>query len=298
MTAAPLRVLLVEDDPDDYVLTRDLLTEMERLEVRLDWAPTYDAALDALGRERFDVVLSDYRLGERTGLELLRDVVAAPEPTPFILLTGQGDREVDLRAMEMGAADYLIKGETTGAMLERAIRYARERQRLLEVVRAHSLTDELTGLYNRRGFLALSEPQRRLAERKNRGMLLLFIDLDGMKELNDRHGHLVGDWALRETATLLRDTFRETDVLARIGGDEFVVLVLETGAPEADGLRRRLDQNLSRFNANGAFPHRLSLSAGMAVYHPGDDEPLESLLDRADRAMYRDKQDRRVLRAS
>jgi PAS domain S-box-containing protein len=121
-TSARLRVLLVEDDEDDYVIIRDLLAEIEEFD--LDWVTDYDAALKVIGREEHDVCLLDYRLGGRSGLQLLREASGRGYATPMILLTGQGDREVDLQAMQAGAADYLIKGRIDAPLLERAIRYA------------------------------------------------------------------------------------------------------------------------------------------------------------------------------
>src|SRR5215203_684250 len=117
-----LRVLLVEDDEDDYVIIRDLLSEMERFE--LEWVTDYEDALKAIKRAEHDVCLLDYRLGERSGLELLREASGRGYKAPIILLTGQGDREVDLEAMQAGAADYLIKGQIDTPLLERSIRYA------------------------------------------------------------------------------------------------------------------------------------------------------------------------------
>ena len=119
---AQLKVLLVEDDEDDYVIICDLLSEMERFE--LEWVTDYDDALGAMEREEHDVCLLDYRLGERSGLELLREALRRGYKVPIILLTGQGDREVDLEAMQAGAADYLIKGQIDAPLLERSIRYA------------------------------------------------------------------------------------------------------------------------------------------------------------------------------
>src|SRR5271154_2126410 len=99
MTADPIRVLLVEDDADDYTLTRDMLNESDAKRFRLDWVSTYDAALDQIRRQQHDVYLLDYRLGERNGLELLREAVQAGARAPMILITGQGDREIDMEAM-------------------------------------------------------------------------------------------------------------------------------------------------------------------------------------------------------
>jgi diguanylate cyclase (GGDEF)-like protein/PAS domain S-box-containing protein len=120
------RLLLVEDDEDDYLLTRDMLTEIQSTAYAVDWAATYEVGLEAIGRHEHDVYLLDYRLGAHTGLELVQAIVAGGAAAPGILLTGQDDRRIDVEAMEAGAADYLLKGEITPALLERAIRYARQ----------------------------------------------------------------------------------------------------------------------------------------------------------------------------
>ena len=132
-----LRVLLIEDDEDDYVFTRDLLAEIGGERFELEWAPTYERGLLRVLEDRFDVCLLDFRLGAHTGLELLREAreAHAGAPgfiTPIILMTGQGDQEIDLEAMRSGAADYLVKGEISAAGLERSIRYTVQHRRMEE----------------------------------------------------------------------------------------------------------------------------------------------------------------------
>jgi two-component system sensor histidine kinase/response regulator len=123
-----VRILLVDDDEDDYSWTRRAIAPSDTNGVVLEWVDTYERALEAIGRCEHDVYLLDYRLGERTGLELLREVIARGCTQPIILITGQGDHEVDEEAMRAGAVDYLVKGEFTAPLLERSIRYAIERK--------------------------------------------------------------------------------------------------------------------------------------------------------------------------
>jgi signal transduction histidine kinase len=136
MGAPPIRVLLVEDDEDDVVITRALLEEAEATEFTLDWVSGWEAGRDAILAARHDVYLLDYRLGGQSGLELLREVKARGAEGPFILLTGQGSREVDLEAMAAGAASYLAKRVLDAPILERTIRYAVELRRADEARRA------------------------------------------------------------------------------------------------------------------------------------------------------------------
>lgn len=124
-----IRVLLVEDDEDDYILTKSLLSEINLGSYKIDWVRTYEAALEKLAGDGYDVCLLDFHLGAHTGLELLREARARNYDIPIILLTGQGDQETDVEAMRAGAADYLIKGELNSSVLERSIRYSLEHKR-------------------------------------------------------------------------------------------------------------------------------------------------------------------------
>jgi len=110
-TGDPIRILLVDDDEDEYVLTRDKLSEIEGASYECDWVPTYEAGLRTIELKEHDLCLLDYSLGKRNGLELLREARAGGIQIPFVLLTGQGDRELDLEAMRSGASDFLVKAE-------------------------------------------------------------------------------------------------------------------------------------------------------------------------------------------
>ncbi len=135
MNSRRLNILLVEDDEDDYVLVRDLLSEIEAWKFDLEWVATYDAALEAFQRNRHDVCLIDYRLGAHDGLELLRRMGEGGSRVPMIFLTGQGGHEIDVEAMKAGAANYLVKSQLDSPLLERSIRYAIEHAQTLEVLR-------------------------------------------------------------------------------------------------------------------------------------------------------------------
>jgi PAS domain S-box-containing protein len=135
MKTPSIQVLLVEDDEDDYLLTRDLLEEIQGVHFNLDWKRDYDSGLAAMHVGKHDVHLVDYRLGERTGLDLMRQAALEGVRVPFILLTGQGDHEIDVQAMRAGAADFLIKGQFEAPLLERSIRYAIQQTRTLNALR-------------------------------------------------------------------------------------------------------------------------------------------------------------------
>jgi diguanylate cyclase (GGDEF)-like protein/PAS domain S-box-containing protein len=162
-----------------------------------------------------------------------------------------------------------------------------------EQLRNLSLHDELTGLYNRRGLLELARQGLRLASREKRRAAVIFADLNGMKQINDLHGHEAGDEALKDTARILRAACREVDVVARFGGDEFVVFAIDFDETGLEVLRARAQGAIAEQNLSGSKQFRLSLSVGAAFFRPAKPESIEQLLDRADAEMYERKRARK-----
>lgn len=164
-----------------------------------------------------------------------------------------------------------------------------ERNRLESSLRKMALTDDLTKLYNRRGFFLLGEQYLELSKRLRRKSILLYIDVDNMKWINDNLGHSEGDRALMEVASILRKTSRKSDVLARIGGDEFALLGLETGSNSYNALIERIKEKIEYRNRRRSLPYRLSLSIGVAICDPNNPSSLKALLEEADKNMYEEK---------
>lgn len=212
---------------------------------------------------------------------------------PFPLPLRRGTREVDVERPggEVRVAEALVTEMETGdqTLYVATLRDVTDRVRAQEDLRRLALHDELTGLYNRRGFLTLGRHHALLARRNQTPLTLLFVDVDNMKAINDTHGHGVGDRALVDTAGILVETFRESDVIARVGGDEFCVL-LSAGVEESDGAPiDRLNRTLERHNARGGRRHTLSLTIGVARAEAGRPISVEELMERADRSMYAHK---------
>lgn len=215
-----LRVLLVEDDEDDYVIVRDLLSEVEGLKCELEWAAAYEDALEVLSRDRdrHDVYLVDYRLGAHDGLEFLHQAAKRGCKTPVIFLTGQGGREVDVEAMRAGAADYLVKGQIDASALERAIRYAIERAQTLEELRKSeersrsivqampipmviSRLDDGSILYANDHFAALLGRARRVAKKQRMADLVAYFGEDWAWLDEPQKGEGLADRELRGQRT-------------------------------------------------------------------------------------------------
>jgi diguanylate cyclase (GGDEF)-like protein/PAS domain S-box-containing protein len=158
---------------------------------------------------------------------------------------------------------------------------------------ALSLSDELTSLYNRRGFMTLALQQLKISRRMRRKMLLIFVDMDYLKSINDSYGHADGDTALRAMAVILKKTFRESDILARIGGDEFAVLITDFENGCEEDYLNRLSRNIDEFNRKGSRPYLLSISTGVVLSDPSAESTIDDLLISADRRMYEQRAVRR-----
>ncbi|HOK06075.1 MAG TPA: PAS domain S-box protein [Syntrophales bacterium] len=192
-----------------------------------------------------------------------------------------------------GMASALLdqEGRIRGAI--ETIRDITDRKAMEEEIRNLAITDPLTGLLNRRGFFTLVEHQMRLARRSGKGLLLVYMDLDGLKGINDTLGHEEGDRAIRETAQVLREVFRASDIAARLGGDEFAVLVVDTARESETAVARRLDDCLIARNGHPERRYALSISAGMVPFDAKAHPTLDDWLRAADERMYRQKEKKR-----
>ena len=287
----PISVLLVEDNPADIYLVQRILAETPDFPASVEAVGRLSTAIDRLRQNGVDLVLLDLSLPDSSGLETFRQLADGIPVVPVVVLSGYDDERTALEAVRVGAQDYLVKGKFNSALLGRTLRYAIERHRLQTELHALSLTDELTGLYNRRGFLTLAAEDLRQARRRGAELVLGFADLDGLKTINDRYGHTEGDQAIRDAAVILRHTFRDSDLIARLGGDEFIILLRDARPDATDRARTRLAQRLRQHNEAGRHPYELSLSVGFARERVFDHATLERLIAAADRAMYRSKHD-------
>jgi two-component system cell cycle response regulator len=236
--------------------------------------------------------------------ELLFDVRAEElTGTPFLFpLEEEGKREInitspngDILVGDMRVVNSSWDGEVVRLV---TIRDITEMVLLRERLKEEAITDPLTGLYNRRGFLMLGEERLALADRLGFSVVCLFADLDGFKAVNDTFGHEEGDRVLRETADVLRRTFRAADVLGRIGGDEFAVLLVQDGPEGIGAVMARLRHTLEQANARNENPSvRLALSLGVSMRLPETPCTLSELMDEADQSMYKEKIAKRKLRS-
>jgi len=289
-----LFVLLVEDNPGDVALFKYALEEAYGSNFDLMHCGSLSAALERLSRTQPDVIVVDLGLPDACGTEVIKRCHALAPLIPIVVSTGRDDEAVGLQALHEGAQDYLIKGEMDPRMLARALRYAIERKRMQAALQNESVIDELTQLYNRKGLLTLADKLISSAAHTTQPITLAFVDLDGLKQINDTLGHLAGDQALKEAAALLGGCIRQSDILARFGGDEFVLLLTPAGRDAEALIHNRMQRRLHDLNSLPARRYRLSLSIGMITTTADEALTLETLLTRADRLMYQEKQAKRL----
>jgi diguanylate cyclase (GGDEF)-like protein len=219
------------------------------------------------------------------------------EDLPAVLLSKHN--ELDQLLGELNDISNALKSQASpdiqdlSESLMRAVRGAIRQSLLDRELCSLALTDDLTGLHNRRGFLALAGQQMKQARRNTQELLLFSADLDNLKQINDSWGHQEGDLALVRTADALRHTFRNSDILARFGGDEFSVLALDASIRHEQSILDRLKENLKNIHASETR-YCLSLSVGVARFNPAHPATLEGLMEHADQQMYQVKKSRSV----
>jgi two-component system cell cycle response regulator len=323
-----LRLLIIEDDADQRELIRETLEDHFGAGTVVGVESRQAALRQPLAE--FDLILSDFNLPDGTGMELLADVQARCT-TPVILVTGENVGHTAAEAIRRGAMDYVVKigdylftiplvvrknlavakVKRENEVLRRELEAARdalsekngELERSLRKVEEVAATDPLTGLYNRRHFGRVLEQMFSEAHRYAKDLSCVMIDLDGYKQLNDRHGHQVGDQILVEAGRAIAVTMRKMDVAARYGGDEFILLLPHASSEEAAGVAGRIRDGYRHASAavlervsggEAAVPLTMSIGVSSLLGEPSA-IPIgaEQLIARADAAMYRAKKDGR-----
>ena len=244
---------------------------------------------ELLSKDFFDVMVIDVVLPGVSGFELAAKARKIRPNMAIIMMTGHIDKFSFEDAINAGASDFIKKPFSIKELITR-IEHAKAYQRLHNI----SLHDELTGLYSRRGFFTLAEHLLKKAKRQQAGLYILYGDVDNLKEINDTLGHQQGDWALIDAANILKETFRDSDSIARIGGDEFVVMPIETEGDNLENVLNRLQEAIDRDNTKSKRAYKLSISTGTAYFDHCSPCSIDELLSQADKSMYEHKRSKKT----
>jgi diguanylate cyclase len=286
-----VRVLFIDPEQGEYLLVAELLSHIRHVDYDLVWCHSLVKALPLLLSDEFDVALVDYYWGQDSARDLLNVTRIQACKTPIVIMTDEIEKQVAEDAIRVGAADYLIKDQIDAPLLERTLRYAIERKTMEQHLARLAHYDSLTDIPNRILFRDRLEHAILLAERDNTNFCLMFIDLNGFKQVNDNFGHDAGDEIIKVCAQRLNNCLRRSDSVARMGGDEFTLLLQNTDNNRDVALiAEKVIQAISQPAIIKGYEVVVGCSIGIAIY-PQAGRDAESLFKHADMAMYKAKQD-------
>lgn len=285
-----IKILFIDREQGEYLLIADILSHIRQTSYELVWCDQLDIALQKILSQEFDVALLDYYWGENTARDLLNAARVQACQTPIVVMTDEMETEVDREAIRAGAADYLIKGQIDHLLLERALRYAIERKQTEQHLTRLAHYDSLTNVPNRILFRDRLDHAVRLAERDQTSFTLMFIDLNGFKQVNDSFGHDAGDAIIRICAERLNSCLRRSDSVARMGGDEFTLLLQNiANTTDVAHIAEKVISAIQQPADINGHEVVVGCSIGIAIY-PEAGRDADNLLKHADMAMYKAKQ--------
>lgn len=281
-----MKVLLIEDDKLDAKLVARILEDPTRERCELTHVRTLDTALERLNAEHWDVVVVDLGLPDASGSSAVKTLSSAHDDVPIVVLSGNGDEHFATEMIRIGAQDFIVKDFSSDSTLPRALNFAIERKATELRLRDLASYDPLTHLANRQEFRAQLGKACARADRNNDMAVLITLDLDGFKAINDLHGHQAGDELLCDVSRIIRRAIRKGDTAARLGGDEFAIIL--EGISNVDAVANwACDIGLALRNAHSTFKGARGVSASIgAALYPKDGRTVDELMQCADVAMY------------
>ncbi len=285
-----MKILLVDDSPTALAIARARLAK-ERLEIIT--ADGGRACLELAHGQRPDLILLDLDMPDLSGFETCRALKGDPElcMIPVIFLTGSGDTGDKVRGLDMGAVDYVTKPFDAFELRAR-VRAALRNKRLQDLLIKHAQIDPLTELWNRRALMERLQQEWARIHRHGGCVSCVMADVDRFKNVNDQYGHNVGDEVLRHVARVLTSQCREADLAARYGGEEFIILVPEEDAEGAGFLAERCRREIEKMTVESG-DHLITVTASFGVADSFECKDGQEMIDHADAALYRAKQNGR-----
>lgn len=293
-----IRILLIEDNQDIVQLIQEeLIGNNGNIRFKLEFAECLSAGIEHINNRGADVILLDVTLPDIQGIDTLIELKKNVPDIPIIVHSNHDDESFAVKAIQEGAQDYLVKGRTEGDFLVRSIRYSIERHQMLkkmkqtqEELRQFAHYDNLTGLPNRKLLYDHLSKAIARARRENNIMAVMYLDLDNFKIINDRLGHAIGDVLLQSVTKRITSCMRQSDIISRQGGDEFIIILDDIGSKEYISIvAERIIDTLSDVYVLEGKELSISTSMGISIC-PEDSFDIDILINKADVAMYNAKE--------
>ncbi|MBX7243886.1 MAG: diguanylate cyclase [Candidatus Sumerlaeaceae bacterium] len=279
-----IKVLFITDDPARARQIRKQLAAVVEPVFEVISADTLATGIETAGLSGADIAMMDVRTLDEAGAAA-GQFKAQDSPIPLIVLVSTEKESLGREAVARGATDYLVRGQTEAGLLVRSIRYALDVHTLREAMKNLAMMDEPTGFYTRTGFVALAEHQLRIGRRAHKRAFLLRIAISNLAEIASSYGREEGENAIHAVVEILGWTFRSSDVLGRLGRDEFACLVYEIASGSTELIYKRLIANIKAYNDVLSGPYKLDLSIGLARIYGETVTPVEELLEQAGQNM-------------
>ncbi|KHE91184.1 MAG: GGDEF domain-containing response regulator [Candidatus Scalindua rubra] len=287
-----IKILYVEDEIDHAILIGEFIKEIKDVHYEMTHVQQLEEALLELDNDRYDIVMLDMSLPDKQGLDTVTAVCERAPEIPVVVMTSMDDESMAIKALQRGAEEYLVKGDMNSHALSRILRYSIMRHKGRVELQSLSLIDDLTSLYNRRGFMLFSQQQLSIAIRTKRGMILFFIHIPDLNEIIEKFGHQYEGLAKIETANILKEAFRESDIIARHGRDEFTAMAIESFDANNEIIITRLQDELEIRNKQENRQYKLSLCIGTAYYDTEELCTIDELINRAKMSMIEQKENK------
>ncbi len=292
MNEKAIKILYVKDEIDHAILIGEFIKEIKNVNYEMTHVQQLEEALFELDNERYDIVMLDMTLPGNKGLDTITTVCERVLDVPVVVMTNMEDESMAINALQRGAEEYLVTGEMNSHTLSRILSYAIIRHNGRVELQSLSLVDDLTGLYNRRGFMLFAQQQLSIAIRTKRGMILFFIHIEGLNQISKKFGLQYKDLARIETANILKEVFRESDIIARHSKNEFTAIAIESFYANNEIIIARLLDELESRNKQENRSYTLSLCIGTAYYDTEKLCTIDELINHAKESMTEQKKNK------
>ena len=281
-----VNIYILTSDQKVYDKLKEGLQKTSYMDIASYQLDSIDKLIDRIDNHQdVDVALISEDIVSQVSFNMIDREIVKTRNIPYLIVNTS--EKILMEAIHSNAQDIILLNNLDIDRAVWSILHSLERNKMINRLYEDSIEDQLTGLYNRRGFLSLAKDAIRLMDEPS--YHILFIDMDKMKDINDEYGHDVGDNALKEASRILRTSFREGDIISRYGGDEFIVFVSSIKDDVIEDIKDRIESSACKFNENDNSKYNLGLTIGHAKYDNDEKESLQQVINRADKDMYLNK---------